>query len=165
MSSLQRVKPHTPDAGHTSNPNIPIQTNKTRSTRSNYIRDSALEAPTGAAGPVTAQSIRRGRFCSLQRVKPNVPEADHASNPNNHNQNKTKYKTTRANYIRDPATEAPTGAAEPVTAQSIRKGRWSSLQRVKPAHPRSSPTSHPQSHNQNKLHKTNKIKLLSRSSC
>ena len=53
-----------------------------KSTRANYLRDSATEAPTGAAEPVTAQSIRSRRFCSLQRVKPHTPDAGHPSNSN-----------------------------------------------------------------------------------
>jgi hypothetical protein len=51
-------------------------------TKSNYLQDRALEAPTGAAEPLPAQSIRKDRFDSLQRVKPHTPEAGHASNPN-----------------------------------------------------------------------------------
>ncbi len=121
---------------------------KYKTTRANYLQDAATEAPTGAAEPVTAQSIRRGRCRSLQRVKPNVPEADQASNPNQ-SQIKPKYKTTRANYRKDSATEAPTGAAEPVTAQSIRRGRCCSLQRVKPNVPEADHASNPNNHKSN----------------
>ena len=97
-----------------------------------YIQDSAVEAPTGAAEPVPAQSIRKGRYRSLQRVKPHTPEAGHASNPKITIQT-NKAQSTKSNYNKDPAVEAPTGAAEPVPAQSIRSRRLSSLQRVKHA--------------------------------
>ncbi len=106
------------------------------------MKDSAVEAPTGAAEPVPAQSIRKGRLSSLQRVKPHIPEASHASNPKNHNTNKPT-TINIATCMKDSAVEAPTGAAEPVPAQSIRIRRFRYLQRVKPHTPEAGHASNP----------------------
>ncbi len=162
--SLQRVKPHTPEAGHASNPKITIQTEKAHSTKSNYIQDSAVEAPTGAAEPVPAQSNRSRRLSSLQRVKPHTPEAGHASNPKNHNTNKqstiniSKLLSRFSCRSADRCGRACASAEHPESAISFPAA-------CETTHPRSRPRIKPKNHNTNKPTTINKIKLLLRFSC
>jgi hypothetical protein len=55
-------------------PKITTQTKSKNNVQHNYCRDAVVGAPRGAAEPLQAQSIRRRRFRSLQRVKTRAPQ-------------------------------------------------------------------------------------------
>jgi hypothetical protein len=108
-------------------PKITTQTKSKNNVQHNYRRHEVLEAPRGAAEPLQAQSIRKRRFCSLQRVKTRAPQRMMQLKITTQTKSKNN---VQHNYRRESVVGAPR-AAEPLQAQSIRSRRFRSLQRVK----------------------------------